>query len=72
MKFAQLVRGERKCVTTSGSYIRIATCLPITTVVRLPSKFVPEVNVSYFVMAPSKYVPRDLTKTACAFCLCVM
>ena len=25
-----------------------------------------------FVMAPPKYVPRDLTKTACAYCLRVM
>ena len=68
-----LVRGERKCVTTAGLYIRIATCLPITTVVclYLPILFL-KLTSSYFVMAPPKYVPRDLTKTACVYCLCVM
>ena len=54
MKYAPLVRGERKRVTTSGSYIRIATCLPITTVVCLLSNFVPEVNVVLLCNGPFK------------------
>ena len=41
-----------------------------------PTNYLPilflKLTSSYFVMAPSKYVPRDLTKTACAICLCVM